>query len=297
MGFLWISLLGLLVLIPLLVFAYRRSLRGTSKHTLLYSDLNLVAVAAKTARPWRHLPALIYGLAITFALVAFARPTAKLLVPDDISGVILAIETGRSMSGIDIAPNRLVATQKAAKHLLEILPKNTKVGLATFSDYGTLSVPLTTDRQDMIKAIDNLSIGGGYSFSYGMISALEALPEKSTDDAPPGAIIIFTHGHDRSGNDPIAIADEAAKRGIPIFTVGVGTHGGNFSEDILKIIAERTGGQYYPIFSAGDLLNAPLKLAKIITLRPKTTEVTARVSLAAALLLALSLLLSGWRRM
>ena len=198
MGFLWASFLGLLFLLPLLVFAYRRFSRGVSKHTLLYSDLSLATLAAKKARPWRHLPAIIYGLAITVALVAFARPTAKILVPDDRSGIILAIETGRSMSGIDIAPNRLVATQKAAKDLLEILPKNTKVGLATFSDYATLSVPLTTNRQDILRGIDNLNLGGGYSFTYGLLSALKALPEKSSDDAPPGAIIIFTHGHDRS---------------------------------------------------------------------------------------------------
>ena len=77
-------------------------------------------------------------------------------------------------------------------------------------------------------------------------------PLKAED--PPGAIIVFSHGHDRSGNDPRNVADEAAKRNIKIHTIGVGTHGNNFSEDVLQVVADITGGNYYPIYSSGDLL-------------------------------------------
>jgi Ca-activated chloride channel family protein len=295
MGFLWSGLLALLLLLPLLVYLYQKFLSGTSKQAVYYPDVALAEIAAKAAKPYRHIPAIIYGLALTTALVAFARPTAKLLAPDDMSGVIIAIETGRSMRAIDIEPNRLVASQEAAKKIIAMLPKTIKVGIATFSNYGTINTPLTLDRKKLNESIDSLSLGDGYSFTYGIQAGLDVLPE-STEEDPPGAIIIFSHGHDRSGNNPITIANEAAKRNIKVHTIGVGTHGNNFSEDILKTVADITDGQYYPIFSVGDLSNAQLKLGQIIALRPKTTEVTAIVTLVAGLLLVASLLFSTWRR-
>ena len=296
MGFLWFGLLALLFLLPLLIFFYQRQLKGKSKQVLYYPDLALATIAAKTAKPFRHIPALIYGLVLMLALIALARPTAKLLAPDDMSGVMITIETGRSMRGIDIQPNRLAATQEAAKKIISMLPSNIQVGLATFSNYGTINVPLTLDKQKVKDAVDALSLGDGYSFTYGIQAALDILPETPTAEDPPGAIIVFSHGHDRSGNDPRILAEEAAKRNIKIHTIGVGTHGNNFSEDVLQVVADLSGGNYYPIFSSSDLLQAPLKLGQVITLRPKTTEVTALVTLIAALLLALSLLLSSWRK-
>jgi Ca-activated chloride channel family protein len=209
---------------------------------------------------------------------------------------MIAIETGRSMRAIDIEPNRLAATQEAAKKIVSMLPSDVKIGLATFSNYGTINVPLTLDKQKLKEAIDALSLGDGYSFTYGIQASLEVLPTTSKEEDPPGAIIVFSHGHDRSSNDPRAIADEAAKRNIKIHTIGVGTHGNNFSEDVLQVVSDITGGNYYPIYTSGDLLKAPLELGEVITLRPKTTEITALVSLVAALLLILSLLLSSWRK-
>ena len=128
MGFLWFGLLALLLLLPILVFFYQRQLKGKSKHVLYYPDVALATIAAKTAKPFRHIPALIYGLVLMLALIALARPTAKLLAPDDMSGVMITIETGRSMRGIDIQPNRLVATQEAAKKIISMLPKTYQSG-------------------------------------------------------------------------------------------------------------------------------------------------------------------------
>ena len=246
MGFLWFGLLALLFLLPLLVFFYQRQLKGKSKQVLYYPDLALATIAAKTAKPFRHIPAIIYGLALTVSLVAFARPTAKLLAPDDMSGVMITIETGRSMRGIDIQPNRLAATQEAAKKIISMLPKNIKVGLATFSNYGTINVPLTLDKQKVKDAVDALSLGDGYSFTYGIQAALDVLPETPTAEDPPGAIIVFSHGHDRSGNDYRALAEEAAKRNIKIHTIGVGTHGNNFSEDVLQVVADLSRRELLP---------------------------------------------------
>ena len=294
--FIWPWALLLLPLLGALVFIYQRRLSRDSRTYAALPDAALAALAARTARPWRYLSTALYVSALALAVVALARPTAKLLAPDNLSGVMIAVETSRSMSAPDIPPNRLAATQEAAKALIDTIPGSIKVGLTTFSGYAALNAPLTLDHARVTRAVDTLTLGGDYAFSYGLIAALKELPEEPPEEGVPGAIVLFSHGHDNTNNDPLALADEALARGIKIHTIGVGTHGHNFSDDILKRIADRTGGQYYPIFNAGDLRNAHRDLGRVITLRPKTTEVGAFAALGAAALLSLSLVLAGLRR-
>lgn len=295
MGFLapWnlLALLGLVVLGAL----YLRLLRGRSSSYVWYPGAGQMGGLAPRSL-WHYLPAIGFFLALAAALIATARPTMRLMMPENLAGVILAIENGWSMRQTDIAPNRMVATQQAAKALVEKLPAQVRVGVATFSGYGTLLLPPTTDRNAFRQAIDSLDLGGGFSFTYGLQAALEALPENPPEGVSPGVIVLFSHGHDVSGNDPLKIADEARRRGIKVHAIGVGTHGHNFDEEMLKKVADRTGGRYYPIFSANDLSNAHADLGRVLGWRLQTLEVSGVLSLLAALLLSLSLGWSALRR-
>lgn len=295
MGFLnpW-ALLALLGL-PLLLRLYRRGVLGRSRAFATYPDAWTLTGAQQQNPHTMHLPALLYLAALVVGLLALARPTFPLPAADNLAGVMLAIETSWSMRSTDIAPNRLEATQAAARALVEALPAGIPVGIAVFSNYGTPMLPLTTERERVYEALQLLELGSGYAFTYGLLAALEALPE-ATADTRPGVIVLFSHGHDNSGNDPLEIADRAARRGIRIHTIGVGTHGHNFDDDVLKQVADRTGGRYYPIFSAGDLRDAHRDLGRVIALRPRPTEVSGVLSLAAAVLLCLSLGMAFSRR-
>ena len=295
-GFIWPGLLFLSLLLLLAAYSYFRLQKGRSSQFVYLATLGILKQAMGKPRRWKHLAASFYLLASFLALFALARPTAKLLAPDNLSGIVFAIETGRSMQSWDIEPTRMQATQAAARDLIASIPSSIKVGLATFSGGGVMHVPLTNDHDRVVDAIDSLNTGGGFDFSYGLLTALKALPEDLPADGVPGAIVLFTHGHDRSGNNPVAIAEAAAERGIPIHTIGVGTHGNNFGEDILKVVADVSGGKYYPIFSAQDLQEAHKDLGRIIRLRPRTTEVSALAALAAAALLSLSLFAASLNR-
>ncbi len=292
--FLWQPALALILVLPLFVLLYRRAVTKPSQTFLSYPNTNLVT-RALGATKINRLPFFFYLAAFAVAILAFARPITNLFVPGVLSGVVFAIETGRSMYATDIAPSRMEATKYAAKEILEKLPAETAVGLATFNNYDTLTVPLTLEHEKVRAGIDLLNQGGGYAFSHGIIAALQTFPPDESE-AQIGAIILFSHGHDNSGNDPLELADEAVKRGIKIHTVGVGTHGNNFSEDLLQIVADRTGGRYYPIYSAQDLTNAHKDLARVIALKPEPVEVSAFVSLFAAFLLMASLLLGTLQR-
>jgi Ca-activated chloride channel homolog len=292
--FLWLPALALILVLPFFVVLYRRTVTKSSQAFLSYPNTNLVTRALGTTKPNR-LSFFFYLAAFAVAVLAFARPIINLFVPGVLSGIVFAIETGRSMYATDIAPSRMEATKYAVREMLEKLPKETAVGLATFNNYDTLTVPLTLEHEKVWQGLELLNQGGGYAFSHGIIAALQTFPNEESEEEI-GAIILFSHGHDNSGNDPLELADEAVKRGIKIHTIGVGTHGNNFSEDLLKIVAERTGGRYYPIFSAEDLTNAHKDLARVIALRPEPVEISAFVSLFAAFLLMASLMLGTLQR-
>jgi Ca-activated chloride channel homolog len=292
--FLWLPALALILALPFFVLHYRRTVTKSSQAFLSYPNTNLVTRALGTA-PLNRLPFFLFLAAFAVAVLALARPITNLFVPGVLSGVVFAIETGRSMYATDIAPSRMEATKYAAKEILEDLPAETAVGLATFNNYDTLTVPLTLEHEKVRQGLDLLNQGGGYAFSNGIIAALQTFPDKESEEQI-GAIILFSHGHDNSGNDVLELADQAVERGIKIHTVGVGTHGNNFSEDLLQIVAERTGGRYYPIFSAEDLTNAHQDLARVIALRPEPVEVSAFMSLFAGFLLMASLLLGTLQR-
>lgn len=296
MGFLAPFNLWALLALPILVWLYWRSSQRPAQSHIRYPDAATLALALPRPGLLSYLPAGLFGLALLIAMLGAARPTLKLLVPQNMAGVVLAIENGYSMRNTDIAPSRIEATKKAARDLIAAFPKTVPVGLATFSNFGTLNIPLTTDRPKLLQALDLMDLGDGYSFTYGILAALEALPEKPPAGVNPGAIVLYSHGHDVSGNDPLEIAAKAAKRGIKIHTVGVGTHGNNFNEDILKVVAEQTGGRYYPIFSAADLQNVHRDLGQVIGYQRKPTEVSALATLLAGVLLICSLLLGEMRR-
>lgn len=296
MGFLASQNLWLLLLIPVLVLVYLSLTGRLANSYVRFPNTAALALALPGPGARAHFPAMLFGAALLVALLAFARPTLSLPAPQDLAGVVIAIETGFSMRNSDIAPSRIEATKKAARDLVSTFPRGVQVGLATFSNFGTLNLPLTTKRQQVIEAIDLLDLGNGYSFTYGIAAALDALPENPPQGVSPGAIVLYSHGHDATGNSPLEVATQAAKRGIRIYTVGVGVRGNNFNENALKQVADLTGGRYYPISSAAELKNIYRELGRLIAYRPKPTEVSGALTLLAGLLLAGSLFSAELRR-
>jgi len=139
-------------------------------------------------------------------------------------------------------------------------------------------------------------------------------PAKAPDKAapkpvPPGsysgaAIILLTDGQTTTGPDPIESARMAADRGVRVYTVGIGTQGGEIigaegwsmrvrlDEESLKTIANLTKAEYFYAGTAADLQKIYQNLNTRIFLEQKETEITALFAAAAAVLAFLSALLS-----
>src|ERR687898_3617623 len=119
MSLLWPGFLSLLLLIPLAILVYLWILRRRHRFAIRYSSLSLVREAA-AKQSWfrKHLPFLLFLLALASLIFALGRPVATVLIPSNRATIILAMDVSRSMCSTDIPPNRLVAAKEAAKSFI-----------------------------------------------------------------------------------------------------------------------------------------------------------------------------------
>lgn len=259
--FLWPQLLWLLLALPLLVLLYVWLLRRRKQAALRYASLSIVREAMGKGPGWRrHVPPVLLLMAIAIMLLASARPMATIVLPSTQQTIILAMDVSGSMRAEDVKPNRLVASQNAAKAFLAELPRHVKVGIVAFAGSAQVVQPVTLSREDLVTAIDKFQLQRATAIGSAIVVSLsELFPEqrinlgdmtysRNTDPfAPKGrsldqpkpdektftpvapgsytsaAIILLTDGQRTTGVDTAEAAKMAAERGVRVYTVGVGT--------------------------------------------------------------------------
>jgi Ca-activated chloride channel family protein len=261
MDFLWPTMLWLLLIVPVLVLAYVLLLRKKKKLAVRYASLAMVKEAIGAGgRVRRHIPPILFLLALALMIFSISRPTAVVTLPSQHETIILAIDVSGSMRAADVEPNRLVAAQNAAKGFVNDQPQRTRVGIVSFAGTAAVVQPPTQNREDLIAAIDRFQLQRGTAVGSGILVSLKTIfPDADFDlrswnprgeaakstpldkaskgdkpafkPVPPGsyssaAIILLTDGQTTTGPDPIEAARMAAERGIRVFTVGVGTEKG-----------------------------------------------------------------------
>ncbi len=175
MNFLWPQYLWLLLVVPVLVAAYVVLLRR-KKAAVRYADLSLVKSAlSPTQRFRRHVPPLLFLLAIVAVLIAAARPSALVTLPSDARTIILAMDVSLSMRANDVDPSRIVAAQNAAKEFVKELPKDIRAGIVTFAGTASVVQPPTLDRDELVAAIDRFQLQRHTAIGSGIIVSLATL--------------------------------------------------------------------------------------------------------------------------
>jgi Ca-activated chloride channel family protein len=183
MRFLWPDLLWLLLAVPVLVAAYWYALWRKKKAAVHYASLRLVRDAIGPGQRFRrHVPPLVFLLAMVAALVALARPSAVFILPSQNQTIILAMDVSRSMRAKDVEPNRITAAQAAAKEFIEQMPNNLRVGIVTFAGTASIVQTPTENREDLIAAIDRFQLQRATATGSGLIMSLSLLlPEAGID--------------------------------------------------------------------------------------------------------------------
>jgi len=266
MNFVWPQYLWLLLIVPVLVAAYVAVLRK-KKAAVRYANVGIVKAAIGPGQRFRrHVPPLLFLLALIAVLIAVARPTATVTLPSDSRTVIMAMDVSLSMRATDVDPSRIAAAQIAAKQFVKDLPADIRAGIVTFAGTALLVQPPTHNREDLISAIErfdlqrNTAIGSGmivalatlfpdegidleqalFGYGFGSRDTLRSKSEKAAKQqekkpvkpVPPGsyksaAIILLTDGRRTMGPDPLDVARMCADHGVRVFTVGFGSSAGS----------------------------------------------------------------------
>jgi Ca-activated chloride channel family protein len=176
MTFFWPFMLWLLALLPVLVLLYVLVLRRKKKGAVRFANLSMVKAALGKSVGWRrHVPPALFLIAVAVLIVATARPAAVVTLNAARSTVILAMDISGSMGAEDVAPNRLVASQIAAKKFIADQPSSVEIGIVAFASVALLVQSPTTDREPLYAAIDNFELRRGTAVGSGILTSLRTI--------------------------------------------------------------------------------------------------------------------------
>jgi Ca-activated chloride channel homolog len=257
MRFEWPIFLWLLLFVPLLLVFLRAVSKRREKTAEKFADQRLLGtILRQPSRAQRRLPIILQLIALTALLFAGSRPFATLPLPQNQAAVVIALDASRSMLAEDLDPTRLEVARELAKQFIADAPRSTKIGLTSFSDVASVLVVPTTNRQELLEALDRVEAAENTSLSAAVVAGVRMLPgregllppadlepegftplelpetEQQDPNRPPpeGSILILSDGvtnvssnPDLANEDTLQIAAEFAKEnGVKLYAVPIG---------------------------------------------------------------------------
>jgi len=232
---------------------------------------------ASTIVPWRaggssvmgvlrHIPFALEILALALIVVAIARPrSSEQFDRVDTEGIdiVLTMDVSTSMLARDFSPDRISAAKDIAIEFISSRPSD-RMGIVVFAGESYTQCPLTTDRATLInlmKEVQTDLIEDGTAIGNGLATAVARIKDS---DAKSRVVILLTDGVNNRGEiTPQTAAEIAQTYGVRVYTIGVGANGTapypvmtpwgvqvqdvkvEIDEDLLRDIADRTGGRYF----------------------------------------------------
>lgn len=252
----------------LLLFGGRRLLMGRSRQRL---DVALSRGELRSSPvSWlRHLLPVSVFLAMTFVLIALARPQIVRQQTETIAegiDIMLAIDISSSMTETDLKPNRLEAAKRVARAFVRGR-KADRIGLVIFAGEAFSLCPLTTDHDLLNSYLNELDDSMIRTSGTAIGSALGVCINRMRESSSKSKIVVLlSDGDNTAGNlDPVTVAKLARAFNIRLYTIAVGRvepGSGRFTqsdasisidEGILTTIAGIGGGTFFRASDAGRL--------------------------------------------
>ena len=304
-------LLGLLA-IPLLIYLYASQQRRREQAARAFVTEPLTPSVAPNRPRWRrHVPMIVFAIALAVLIVAAARPQRSAAVPVNDAAVMLANDDSSSMAATDVTPSRLGAGQRAATAFLAKVPARVRVGLLAFNVKPVVLQSPTADHALTRQALTQLRVGGHTAIGDAINTATRVLSALRGPNGKrvPAAIVLLSDGGSTSGADPIAAAKQAAALHIPVYTVALGTSHGTITikrgsrnatvpvpldPQELGQIAASSGGKAYTVGDTEKLSAVYTHLAAQLGHKKVKHEITASFAGGGLVLLLLGSIASLW---
>lgn len=255
-----------LIILPIFYAVYYFFLRKRVKPSVLFSDTYWFGASGSTDFSLRSGEYLLLAV-FTLVVIGLARPQKgyeKEIIEKRGIDIVLVMDISGSMKAADFEPNRLSVAKDLASDFIGGR-EGDRIGLVCYAREGLIQAPLTLDHELVKRQIQGLDFNllpDGTAIGMGISYANLLLSESSSENR---VIILLTDGRNNAGKvDPETASDESADLGIKIYTVGIGKRGKvpfpvrtafgtttyiqqdfEINEDVLRRIADRTGGEYF----------------------------------------------------
>ena len=318
----WASPWAWLLLIPVVVLPLQPLLTGRNRLAVPGQAGFKGSYSLRRALAW--VPGALLYLSLGLMVLALARPQMvdrKVVRTGEGLDILLAIDTSCSMEATDMSTSaRAVSRLGVAKGVVSAFVEgrpNDRIGVVVFGEEAFTHVPLTLDHETLNSVLNQVQLGvaGPQGTAIGSAIAVGARRLDQIEN-PSRILVLLTDGQNNAGKlAPIDAAAAASALGIRIYTVGIGSTGGNrgffgflggadgLDETTLKAIAEKTDGEYFRATSARslqqifDTIDTLEKSEAEITERSKPQEWFRWALVPGALALLLHLLLTtSWLR-
>lgn len=226
----------LFTLIPMALL-YGYALYKKERALNLFAKMEtLKSISASVSRWKQGFKACLLLLAGLFLVLALWRPQGN---PKDEKvrqkgrDIVFLLDVSKSMLAEDLAPNRLERAKSMIKDLVDQM-KGDRVGLVVFAGVPVLKCPLTHNTfsfKTFLNKVDVESVGRGGT-NIGDAIRLAANRVFSSEEEEGGAggsqpfstykdLILITDGDDHD-SFPVEAAEDGVRKGIRLFTVGLG---------------------------------------------------------------------------
>ena len=263
------------------------------------------ASMARSLRPtwrarFRRLPMWLTTVALTLIVVALARPQRGLgrdqLTTEGVD-IVVALDVSGSMAAQDFQPDNRLAVAKAVVADFIRRRARDRIGLVIFAGRAITQSPATTDQALLLRQLDDVALDrlpDGTAIGSGLATALSRL---SKSESKTKLVVLVTDGANNSGEiDPETATDIAKAMEVKVYTVGVGKGGiapipvraqdpftGRVTtrtvnmdvpidEELLKKIAERTGGAFFSATDESSFRDIFSRIDALETSRLKSTS-------------------------
>ena len=139
--------------------------------------------------------------------------------------IFLCIDISNSMLAEDIAPNRLERSKQAIYKLISKLGGD-RIGVVVFAGNAYVQLPITTDYSAAKMFLSTVKPELIPAQGTEIGRAIELAIKSFGEDEHNKAIVIISDGEDHENGDAVKAAQEAAKHGIKIYTIGMGLDSG-----------------------------------------------------------------------
>ena len=219
-----------LLLIPLgmlLLFLWTQLWKKRTKRK--FSDLKLLKRLSPDQSLFKSvLKFITLSLGFICLIIALVNPkigTSLQTVKREGVDIVFAIDVSKSMLAEDIAPNRLEKAKQLTTQIINNLVSD-RVGIIAYAAKAVPQLPITTDYSAAKMFLQNMNTDMLSSQGTAIDEAIQLSRSYYNDEEQTNRVLVIISDGEDHNNLSLDVAEAAAKEGIKIFTIGVGTEKG-----------------------------------------------------------------------